>query len=284
LHSRFQKESSDSQLVGCTRNSKGPLDGEKQGITTNRVRKSIAMKYAATLLGFFLVALFSTGCSHHHVTTTAAGKTVYGEKAASIERLRDAGSDLTQLMNAPDSSIPKEVLDAAKCIAIVPDMVKGGFVVGAQHGRGVATCKTANGWSDPAFFVVTGGTWGAQIGVEGVDMVMLIMNDKGMQDLLSSEFKLGAGASVAAGPVGRQAQASTDWKLNSEVLVYSRAHGLYAGMDLSGAVIKPDFDATVGFYGKQVPSNVLLHRKASNPNDAVFLTSVEHAVSEARAS
>jgi lipid-binding SYLF domain-containing protein len=222
---------------------------------------------------------------HHHVTTTATGSKVYGEKAASIERLRSAGDDLQQLMAAPDSSIPKEVLDSAKCVAVVPDMVKGGFVIGAQHGRGVATCRTQNGWSQPAFFVVTGGTWGAQIGIEGVDMVMLIMNDKGMRDLLSSEFKLGAGASVAAGPIGRQAQASTDWKLKSEVLVYSRAHGLFAGLDLSGAVVKPDFDATVAYYGKQVPTgDILAGRGPNNPNSAVFLADVRKAVAEARAS
>jgi lipid-binding SYLF domain-containing protein len=242
------------------------------------------MRQVYSLLACLLVAVVCAGCSHRHVTTNVSGKTVYGEKAASIERLRAAGSDLQELMAAKDSAIPKDVLDSAKCIAVVPDMVKGGFVVGAQHGRGVATCKTTTGWSEPAFFVVTGGTWGAQIGLEGVDMVMLIMNDKGMQNLLSSEFKLGAGASVAAGPIGREAQAAMDWKLNSEVLVYSRARGLFAGLDLSGAVIKPDFDATVGFYGKDIPSNVILSgRGPHNPNAQVFLADVRQATQEAMA-
>ncbi len=112
---------------------------------------------------FFLLAVLAA-CTHRHVTTTASGKTVYGEKAQVIDRLREAGSDLGELMNAPDSSIPKDVLESAKCVAIVPDMVKGGFVVGGRHGRGVATCRTPQGWSDPAFFVITGGSWGAQMG------------------------------------------------------------------------------------------------------------------------
>jgi lipid-binding SYLF domain-containing protein len=232
-----------------------------------------------------LAALLLAGCSHHHVTTTASGKTVYGDKAAAIERLRDSGQDLKELMNAPDSAIPKAVMDAAKCVAVIPDMVKGGFVFGARHGLGVATCRTDHGWSDPAFFVVTGGSWGAQIGLESVDLVMLAMNQKGMEDMLSSQFKLGAGASVAAGPLGREAQASTDWKFKSEILMYSRARGLFAGLDLSGAVIKPDFDSTQAFYGKNVPTNVILSgRGPSNPNAEPFLSAVNQAINEAKAS
>src|SRR5262249_59864170 len=115
----------------------------------------------------------------------------------------NAAADLNHWMNAPDSAAPKEVLESGKCVAIVPDMVKGGFVIGGNHGRGVATCRTGKGWSAPAFFVVTGGSFGAQIGLESVDLVMLIMNDKGMQDLLSSQFKLGGEAGVAPGPGGR---------------------------------------------------------------------------------
>jgi len=233
---------------------------------------------------FFLLAVLAA-CTHRHVTTTASGKTVYGEKAQVIDRLREAGSDLGELMNAPDSSIPKDVLESAKCVAIVPDMVKGGFVVGGRHGRGVATCRTPQGWSDPAFFVITGGSWGAQIGLESVDLVMLVMNDQGMQDLLSSQFKLGAAASVAAGPVGRQAEASTDWKMKSGVLTYSRARGVFAGLDLNGAVIKPDFDSTVAFYGKDIPSKTILTGKSPNLPDAKpFLESVSQAFKEAKAS
>lgn len=225
------------------------------------------------------------GCSTHHVTTTANGQTVYGEQAQIIERLRDSGADLQKLMGAPDSSIPHDVLSKAKCVAVVPDMVKGGFVVGATHGRGVATCRTTNGaWSQPAFFVVSGGTWGAQIGLESVDLVMLIMSDKGMQQMLSSQFKLGAEGGVAAGPVGREAQASTDWKMKSEVLVYSRTRGLFAGLDLSGAVIKPDDDSMRAYYGKDVSANAVLNNRGpKNPNSQLFLTEVQRAFSESRA-
>ncbi len=187
-------------------------------------------------------------------------------------------------MDAPDAAIPKEVVDAAKCVAVVPDMVKGGFVIRARHGLGVATCRTSNGWSSPAFFSITGGSWGLQIGVESLDVVLLAMNEKGMQDMLQSEFKLGAGGSVAAGPVGRQAQASTDGKFKSEVLMYSRARGAYAGLDLSGTVIKADFDSTVAFHGRQISTKVLLSgRGPSNAHAEPFLNSVEQAVQEARA-
>src|ERR1700757_3949217 len=155
----------------------------------------------AALIAAPLVFVVS-GCSSHHVATTASGKTVYGEQAQIIERLRNAGTDLKQLMNTPDNAIPQEVLADAKCIAVVPDMVKGGFVFGANHGRGVATCRTGNGWSQPAFFTISGGTWGAQIGLESVDLVMVFLGDAGMKELLSSQFKLGAEAGVAGGPGG----------------------------------------------------------------------------------
>src|SRR3984957_6038992 len=133
-------------------------------------------------------------------------------------RLDNATLVLHQIMAAPDNGIPEEVLEHAKCIAVVPHMIKGGLVFGAEHGRGVATCRTANGWSAPAFFVITGGSWGAQIGVQAADVVLLIMNQQGMDNLLSSKFKLGGSGSVAAGPVGREASASTDWKMHAEVL------------------------------------------------------------------
>jgi lipid-binding SYLF domain-containing protein len=227
----------------------------------------------------------AAGCTTHHVATTATGQTVYGEQAKIIDRLRDAGEDLQKLMAAPDSSIPQDVLRSAKCVAVVPDMVKGGFIVGGTHGRGVATCRTRESWSEPAFFVVTGGSWGAQIGLESVDLVMLVMTDKGMQQLLSSEFKLGAEGGVAAGPVGREAQASTDWKMKSEVLVYSRTRGLFAGIDLSGAVIKADDDSMQAYYGKDVPAQQVLNdRGPRNPNSKLFLADVRRAFAESKTS
>src|ERR1700687_5759013 len=162
------------------------------------------------------------------------------------------------IMGAHDSGIPEEVLEHAKCIAVVPHMIKGGFVFGAENGRGVATCRTANGWSAPAFFAITGGNWGLQIGIEGIDLVMIIQNEKGMQRLLSSKFELGADASAAAGPVGRHASADTDWKLNTEILTYSRAKGLFAGLTLNGASIRRDDDSMEAVYGSHASTREVL--------------------------
>ncbi len=228
-----------------------------------------------------LAAMLAIGCSQHHQTTTATGKTVYGEQAQIIERLRNSGDDLKALMNAPDSAIPQDVLADAKCIAVVPDMVKGGFVIGANHGRGVATCRTGNGWSQPAFLAITGGRWGAQIGVESVDLVMVFLGDAGAKELLTSQFKLGADAGVAAGPLGREAQASTDWKMKNKILVYSRTKGLFAGIDLSGAAVKPDDDSTRAYYGNLVPFNQILSGNApKNANSNLFLADVRQAFHE----
>src|SRR5438270_9671478 len=242
------------------------------------MKQIIAALIAAPLLAFM------GGCSQHHVATTASGKTVYGEQAQIIERLRNAGDDLKQLMNAPDSAIPQNVLADAKCIAVVPDMVKGGFVFGANHGRGVATCRTGTGWSQPAFFAITGGTWGAQIGLESVDLVMVFLGDAGAKELLSSQFKLGAEAGVAAGPLGREAQASTDWKMKNKILVYSRTKGLFAGIDLSGAAVKPDDDSTRAYYERPgAPSEVLAGKGPRNNNSDLFLADVREAFREAKA-
>jgi lipid-binding SYLF domain-containing protein len=168
------------------------------------------------------------------------------------DRVRAASTVLSEIQAAPDQGIPEEVLGSAQCVAVVPSMLKGGFVVGARYGRGVASCRTEKGWSAPAFFVVRGGSFGLQIGAQAVDLVMLIMNDDGMKNLLSSKFKLGADASVAAGPVGRHAAADTDWKLKAQVLSYSRARGIFAGLELNGAQILQDKDSTREFYGHMV--------------------------------
>src|SRR5580692_8502193 len=142
-----------------------------------------------------------------------------------VDRVQAAGDVLNDIQAAPDSGIPQDILGSAECVAVVPSMLKGGFIVGAKYGRGLASCRTAKGWSAPAFFLVTGGSFGLQIGGQAVDLVMLIMNKDGMQHLLSSQFALGADASVAAGPVGRHAEGNTDWKMRAEVLTYSRARG-----------------------------------------------------------
>jgi lipid-binding SYLF domain-containing protein len=201
------------------------------------------------------------------------------------DRLDNAGTVLHEIMAAPDRGIPQEVLEHAKCIAIVPHMIKGGFVFGAENGKGVATCRTANGWSAPAFFDITGGSWGLQIGVEGVDLVMIIQNDRGMQHLIDSKFQLGADASAAAGPVGRHATADTDWKLETEVLTYSRARGAFAGLTLTGASIRRDEDATESIYGRDHSTGAILRGEVAVPAAAArFLDAVREAKAQAIAS
>jgi len=206
-------------------------------------------------------------------------------KEATDDRLDHAGRVIHEIMSAPDRGIPEEVLEHAKCIAVVPHMLKGGFVLGAENGRGVATCRTAAGWSAPAFFTITGGSWGLQIGIEGVDLVMIIQNEDGMKHLINSNFELGGDASAAAGPVGRHASADTDWKLNTEVLTYSRAKGAFAGLTLTGAAIRRDDDSTRATYGHDVPTRHILNGEEPVPASAQsFLDAVMNAKAQALAS
>ena len=196
----------------------------------------------------------------------------------SAERLQNAAYVLNEIMSAPDKGIPEEVLDSAKCVLIVPHLVKGGFIIGGKHGRGVGTCRTNTGWSAPAFISVGGGSAGLQIGVEGVDLVMLVMNNDGLQHLLSSKFEITGEGSAAAGPVGRHASAGTDWKMNAELLTYSRSKGAFAGLTLEGAVIEPDSDSTVAIYGKDESfRRVLLGEVAAPASAAQFIAAVQHA-------
>jgi len=204
------------------------------------------------------------------------------DREDTTDRLDHAGTVLHEIMSAPDKGIPEEVLEHAKCVAVVPHMIKGGLVIGAQNGRGVATCRTANGWSAPAFFAITGGSWGLQIGIEGVDLVMIIQNEKGMQQLLSSKFQLGADASAAAGPVGRHASANTDWKLETEILTYSRARGAFAGLTLTGASIRRDDDSTDAIYGDGVSTGSILRGEVAVPPAAhAFLDAIKDAKAQA---
>jgi SH3 domain-containing YSC84-like protein 1 len=201
----------------------------------------------------------------------------------SVARLDSSVDVLHAIMATPDKGIPEEVLSNAKCIVVVPNLVKGGFIIGGKHGRGVATCRTPDGWSAPAFVSVGGGSWGLQIGVEGVDLVMLVMNDQGLQHLLSSKFQLTGEGSVAAGPVGRHASAGTDWKMNTEMLTYSRSKGVFAGLTLEGAVVEQDNDSTRAIYGKHVAFRSILSGKASTPKSADgFMKAVAEAGQQAR--
>ena len=181
------------------------------------------------------------------------------------KRLDNAANVLTEIMGTPDKAIPGNVLADAKCVMVIPSMIHIAVGFGGRHGKGVATCRTASGWSAPAPVDLTGGSWGLQLGGEAVDLVMLVMNDKGMQHLLTSKFKIGAEASGAAGPVGRQASGDTDWKMKSEILSYSRTRGAFTGIDLNGASVKQDKDETAVMYGKVIPFNALLSGKVPAP-------------------
>src|ERR1700686_4145356 len=201
----------------------------------------------------------------------------------SVARLQSSVDVLHAIMATPDKGIPEEVLSNAKCILVVPNLIKGGFIFGGKHGRGVATCRTAEGWSAPAFVSIGGGSWGLQIGVEGVDLVMLVMNEQGFQHLLSSKFELTGEGSVAAGPVGRHASAGTDWKMNTEMLTYSRSKGVFAGLTLEGAVVEQDNDSTHAIYGKHMLFRSILSGKVATPRSAdAFLRAVSEAGEKAK--
>jgi lipid-binding SYLF domain-containing protein len=198
------------------------------------------------------------------------------------DRLNDSAKVLQELMATPDKGIPQEVLDHAKCVAVVPNMLKGGLGFGGKHGKGVATCRTAKGWSAPAFFTVGGGSWGLQIGVQAVDLVMIIQNEKGMERLIASKFQVGTEASAAAGPVGRHASANTDWKMDTEILTYSRAQGLFAGITLEGASVRRDDDSTRAMYGRKASTRAVLTGKVPAPAGAqAFLSAVGSAKAQA---
>jgi SH3 domain-containing YSC84-like protein 1 len=196
-----------------------------------------------------------------------------------VKRMNNSASVLTEIMGTPDKGIPRKILSDAKCIIVIPSMVNVAVVFGGRHGRGVATCRTTNsagnGWSAPAPVDITGGSWGLQLGGQAIDLVMLVMNQKGMDHLLSSKFKIGAEASGAAGPVGREAAADTDWKMKAEILTYSRARGLFAGIDLNGASIKQDRDETAVLYGKILPFQEVLSGQVQPPQGSrTFLATV----------
>jgi lipid-binding SYLF domain-containing protein len=206
-------------------------------------------------------------------TISAFGKN--NGKQDQLDRLQSAATVLDEIMAAPDKGVPEEILRSAQCVAVVPSLLKGGFVVGAAYGRGVATCRTPDApakWSAPAFFRVEGGSVGLQIGAQAVDLVMLVMNESGMRALLSSKFKLGADASAAAGPVGRHAEGMTDWKMRAQVLTYSRARGVFAGLTLNGAAIYADDDSTRNIYGRRVPTRTILMGRIETPADSAVFT------------
>ena len=193
------------------------------------------------------------------------------DRGAQLDRLDSSRIILNEIMTAPDHGIPDWIMNSAKCIAIIPSNLKVGFVFGANYGKGVATCRTEHGWSAPAFFRMTGGSFGFQAGGQATDLVMVIRTDEGMQRLLTSKFKLGADASAAAGPVGRDAQGMTDLTLRAQVLTYSRARGLFAGVSINGAVIRQDKGDTRAFYGTMIPFRSILNGQTEPPKDSMAL-------------
>jgi lipid-binding SYLF domain-containing protein len=199
------------------------------------------------------------------------------------KRITKSAEVLNEIMATPDKAIPDKIMDHAKCLAVVPSIVKVAVGFGGEHGKGVVTCRTSRGWSAPAPISITGGSWGLQLGGQAIDLVMVVTNDQGMQHLLSSKFKLGADASAAAGPVGRGAAADTDASMRAEVLTYSRARGVFAGIDLSGAVVKEDKDETALLYHKIIPFEQILNGKvAPPPSTEPFLAAVKKYSGQAR--
>jgi len=206
------------------------------------------------------------------------------DKSEIDKRIANSASVLNEIMGTPDKAIPDKVMSDAECLAVIPSMVKISVGFGGNHGKGVATCKTANGtWSAPAPITITGGSWGLQLGGQAIDIVMVVTNEKGMQHLLSSKFKIGVDASEAAGPVGRDAGADTDWKMKAEVLTYSRARGIFAGIDLNGSAVTQDKDETRVLYGEFVPfTDIFAGKVSASESSAVFLSTVKKYSGQAR--
>lgn len=191
-----------------------------------------------------------------HQAAFAVGKAV--DKKEEMVRAKNASMAFRDIMGAPDNSIPQELLDRASCVAVFPSVKKGGFVVGGQYGKGLVSCRTGSGWSAPAFFTIGGGSFGLQIGAQAVDLVLLVMNRDGMDGLLKDKFEVGAGAAAAAGPVGRNASASTDVLMKAQILSYSRSRGAFAGLELKGSVITQDKDANRDVYGREIEAREIL--------------------------
>jgi lipid-binding SYLF domain-containing protein len=190
------------------------------------------------------------------------------DNSKELERLQASEGVLNEIMATPDKSIPQSILASAYCVTVIPSYKKAAFVVGGQYGQGVTTCRTGHGWSAPVFVKLTGGSLGFQIGGQATDLVIIAMNQKGMQDMLKNKFKIGGDAAASAGPVGRNAQAGTDWKLNAELLTYSRSKGLFAGIDLEGAWFEQNSDDTRDFYGSAIPFETILKGNTPTPPSA----------------
>jgi lipid-binding SYLF domain-containing protein len=193
----------------------------------------------------------------------------YAQDTAKLdERLAASTAVLDEVMSVPDKAIPQSIVAAAHCLVVIPSYKKAAFGVGAQYGQGVASCRTPQGWSAPVFVQLTGGSFGFQIGGQATDLILVAMNTNGLEDMLKNKVKLGGDAAASAGPVGRNAQAGTDWKLNAEFLTYSRSKGLFAGIDLDGTVLSQNTDYTRLEYGQDMPFGTILHGQVPTPENA----------------
>jgi SH3 domain-containing YSC84-like protein 1 len=224
------------------------------------------------VIAFFCLCLTATGAA------SAASS-----KGNLQDRVDAAKTVLDQIMQAKDSTIPSNILRQATCVGVVPSMIKGAFVFGAQYGQGVVTCRTGHGWSGPVFIRMAGGSWGLQVGGQATDLILVAVNDKGFQDLLKNKFKIGGDASAAAGPVGRAGQASTDWKMNAELLSYSRNKGLFAGISLDGTSVSQNSEDTETYYGAPQSFENVLKGNVPVPAGSVdFVRAVARYFTQAR--
>jgi len=198
----------------------------------------------------------------------ASSLTAFAQNQKLVDRLTAAKDVVTEIMATPDKGIPSNILAGAVCVVVIPSYKKGAFIVGAQYGQGVATCRTPHGWSAPAFVQLAGGSVGFQIGGQATDLILVAMNEQGLQHMLKNKFKIGADAAASAGPVGRNAQAGTDWKLNAEFLTYSRSKGLFAGIDLDGSVLSQNEEDTRAMYGSNVSFQEVLKGNQVTPQTA----------------
>ena len=199
------------------------------------------------------------------------------------DRVDAAKAVLDQIMSTPDHSIPMNIMQQATCVGVVPGLIKGAFVFGAQYGQGVVTCRTGHGWSGPVFIRMAGGSWGLQIGGQSTDLVLVAVNEHGFQDLLKSKFKIGGDAAASAGPVGRNTQAATDWKMNAELLTYSRSKGVFAGISLDGTVVSQNQEDTELYYGHPHGFQAILKGEIAPPAGSVeFVKDVAHYFVEAK--
>ena len=205
----------------------------------------------------------------------ASSLTAFAQNQKLVDRLNAAKEVVTEIMATPDKGIPSNILAGAVCVVVIPSYKKGAFIVGAQYGQGVATCRTPHGWSAPVFVQLAGGSVGFQIGGQATDLILVAMNEQGLQHMLKNKFKIGADAAASAGPVGRNAQAGTDWKLNAEFLTYSRSKGLFAGIDLDGSVLSQNEEDTRAMYGSNVSfQEVLKGNQVTPPSARPFVSTV----------